>query len=289
MNRIVRRFSLGLGIVMLLTLAVGVVPVLGSFDLDVDFSASPTRGEAPLKVHFTDETMIPVCDEVADRPEPCEWKVEWDFGDGKTSREANPVHTYFNPGSYTVTLTYTYDCIKQAGMIPLDSLFGVNDPFQPVDEYSTTKEFYIVVTEPRDKTVKLEPAKMSTSYLNIDPVQVLPNQEVTVSANICNQGGEDGSSTATLSVNGTAEQSQAVTVSGGACQQVTFRVSRAVPGQYQVGINGMQGQFNVLAPQTVTQSVPSQQSTGLGTAGVIAIIAIGIVLVLGLIVVFRQT
>jgi|GEM_PF-2323668 len=31
----------------------------------------------------------------------------WDFGDGHTSTEQNPVHTYANPGTYTVTLTVT--------------------------------------------------------------------------------------------------------------------------------------------------------------------------------------
>ncbi|HQW04212.1 MAG TPA: PKD domain-containing protein [Saprospiraceae bacterium] len=31
----------------------------------------------------------------------------WNFGDGNTSAEANPVHTYVNPGVYTVTLTGT--------------------------------------------------------------------------------------------------------------------------------------------------------------------------------------
>lgn len=31
----------------------------------------------------------------------------WNFGDGNTSAEANPVHTYVNPGLYTVTLTGT--------------------------------------------------------------------------------------------------------------------------------------------------------------------------------------
>lgn len=31
----------------------------------------------------------------------------WNFGDGNTSAEANPVHTYANPGLYTVTLTGT--------------------------------------------------------------------------------------------------------------------------------------------------------------------------------------
>jgi PKD repeat protein len=34
----------------------------------------------------------------------------WDFGDGQTSTEANPVHTYASGGSYIVTLTITNDC-----------------------------------------------------------------------------------------------------------------------------------------------------------------------------------
>ena len=28
----------------------------------------------------------------------------WDFGDGNTSTEQNPTHTYAEPGTYTVTL-----------------------------------------------------------------------------------------------------------------------------------------------------------------------------------------
>lgn len=34
---------------------------------------------------------------------------EWDFGDGETSTEENPVHTYANSGAYTVTLNATND------------------------------------------------------------------------------------------------------------------------------------------------------------------------------------
>lgn len=34
----------------------------------------------------------------------------WDFGDGGTSTDVNPVHTYTGDGTYTVTLTATNDC-----------------------------------------------------------------------------------------------------------------------------------------------------------------------------------
>ncbi len=36
--------------------------------------------------------------------------VLWDFGDGTTSTETNPSHTYTNPGTYTVCVTATNSC-----------------------------------------------------------------------------------------------------------------------------------------------------------------------------------
>ena len=57
-----------------------------------EFSATPTTGPTPLKVQFTDET---VCDFTS-------WS--WDFGDGGTSNEQNPMHTYAHPGPFTVSL-----------------------------------------------------------------------------------------------------------------------------------------------------------------------------------------
>jgi hypothetical protein len=57
------------------------------------FSADVTAGPAPLTVRFTDEST----------GDPKSWS--WDFGDGGTSAERNPTHTYTLPGTYTVTLT----------------------------------------------------------------------------------------------------------------------------------------------------------------------------------------
>lgn len=58
-----------------------------------DFSASPTSGTAPLKVTFTDQST----------EKPATW--QWDFGDGQTSIDQNPTHTYVSAGTYTVKLT----------------------------------------------------------------------------------------------------------------------------------------------------------------------------------------
>ena len=60
-----------------------------------DFSASPTSGAAPLNVNFTDKSTN----------NPTSWT--WDFGDGSTSNDQNPSHTYQNAGKYTVKLTAT--------------------------------------------------------------------------------------------------------------------------------------------------------------------------------------
>ena len=58
-----------------------------------DFSASTVAGYAPLTIQFEDmSTQFPAT-----------WA--WDFGDGITSDEQHPEHTYETPGDYLVTLT----------------------------------------------------------------------------------------------------------------------------------------------------------------------------------------
>ncbi len=66
----------------------------------VAFSASPTQGSVPLAVEFTDESLSvghPITG----------WL--WDFGDGESSTEQNPSHTYEDDGVFKVTLTATND------------------------------------------------------------------------------------------------------------------------------------------------------------------------------------
>ena len=58
-----------------------------------NFSASPSSGKAPLQVNFTNESTGLVTS----------WL--WSFGDGATSTDVSPVHTYNRPGTFTAKLT----------------------------------------------------------------------------------------------------------------------------------------------------------------------------------------
>ena len=60
-----------------------------------DFSGTPTNGNAPLAVAFTDLSS----------GGSTGWA--WTFGDGQTSSAQNPTHTYSSAGTYTVTLDVT--------------------------------------------------------------------------------------------------------------------------------------------------------------------------------------
>lgn len=60
-------------------------------ELSADFDGVPRSGNAPLTVSFTSSGSYQTC--------------LWAFGDGQTSILEDPVHTYFAPGSYSVTLT----------------------------------------------------------------------------------------------------------------------------------------------------------------------------------------
>jgi PKD repeat protein len=60
-----------------------------------DFTAVPRSGNSPLVVQFTDTSTGNIISRL------------WNFGDGTTSTERNPSHTYLKEGSYTVSLTVT--------------------------------------------------------------------------------------------------------------------------------------------------------------------------------------
>jgi hypothetical protein len=113
-----------------------------------DFSASPTSGQAPLQVSFTDLSQNEVTS----------W--DWDFGDTGSSTEPDPTHTYQDPGHYTVSLTVT----------------------GPGGTDEETKIDYIHVTEPPSLTVD-HTTGAPGSYFVFTGQNFAPNVAATISVN----------------------------------------------------------------------------------------------------------
>ena len=81
------------------TIFVSALPVLPGdeavviiFGIDVDFSATPRNGKAPLFVQFRNLSYGAI------------EAYEWIFGDGETSQGSEPLHAYKKRGVYDVTL-----------------------------------------------------------------------------------------------------------------------------------------------------------------------------------------
>ena len=64
-------------------------------------TATPDRGSAPLTVQFGSDG--------SSDPDGTIVSFSWDFGDGGTSTEPDPLHTYASVGAYSATLTVTDD------------------------------------------------------------------------------------------------------------------------------------------------------------------------------------
>ncbi|WP_440950166.1 PKD domain-containing protein [Methanosphaerula subterraneus] len=58
---------------------------------EANFTANATVGRTPFTVQFTDQSTSAT-------------EFQWQFGDGATSTEQNPIHTYTQVGTYSVTL-----------------------------------------------------------------------------------------------------------------------------------------------------------------------------------------
>ena len=94
-----------------------------------DFDADRTYGNKPLTIRFTDKSF-----------QATSWL--WDFGDGTTSTEQNPIHTFTEEGRYTISLTTNGD----------DKGKAVKNDYIRVAKGPTAK----FVFAPKDVTVGIE-------------------------------------------------------------------------------------------------------------------------------------
>lgn len=110
---------------------------------DASFEATPASGPAPLTVSFTDTSTGYIVG----------WG--WDFGDGTTSFNQNPMHSYWENGTYTVTLT-------------------VIDILNNMDSFSMD----IVVADPAPSGTLLRPLERADEVLLFDSARLALYAEV---------------------------------------------------------------------------------------------------------------
>lgn len=99
------------------------IEVLPSDRVTADFRGKPLKGRGSVEVAFENLSKNAK-------------RVAWDFGDGGTSTEDKPVHTYLEPGLYTVSLTAWNDIGKEEKV--REKYVKVAHPDEPIADFSAT-------------------------------------------------------------------------------------------------------------------------------------------------------
>ena len=122
---------------------------------DIEFSISDTSGCMPLEVQFTNESIA--------------WgdvDYSWDFGDGTTSTEENPKHTYLSDGVYDVkfSLTTNQGCLAT---LNLTNFEAITVHPRPVAGFSVTPQ-ELTVYYPDVEITDLSSGVITTQYYTIE-------------------------------------------------------------------------------------------------------------------------
>jgi len=141
-------------------------------------------------------------------------------------KEAEETVTVAAGSSQTVTFSVTKE---EAGSYTV-TVDGLSDSFTVVP----------VVVPPA-------PAAFSVSYLSVSQLEVEPGETVTITVFVANTGGESGSYTAVLKIDGVKEAEETVTIAAGESQDVSFSVTKEEVGSYTVTVDGLSGSFTVVA------------------------------------------
>lgn len=98
------------------------------------FRVYPLKGPPPLKVRFQNFTTGHIA------------RYLWNFGDGGTSLETNPTHTYLSEGVYTVKLNVVTTAGAQGIVTKKDYITVSNDESPPFFYVASTDDPYSVET-----------------------------------------------------------------------------------------------------------------------------------------------
>ena len=102
-------------------------------------------------------------------------------------------------------------------------------------------------------TVTPPPAEFTITNLDLSSEQVKPGEPVTISAEVTNTGGSEGSYDVNLTINGDVEQTKTVTLAPQETETVAFTITEVEPGSYSVSIGSLTRVFTVTAPSWLSQ------------------------------------
>ena len=167
----------------------------------------------------------------------------------------NPSNTTFNP---SLTLAFSYD--------PSGLPEGVNESGLFIAYWNGSKWMALsstVDTQAKTMTAQVShltifailgmkgeaappsPASFAVSNLKVNPTSAKPGEQVTITADVKNSGGSEGSYAAVLKINNVNEAETEAAVSAGGTEKVSFTVSKGTAGAYNVSIDGQSGAFTV--------------------------------------------
>lgn len=187
----------------------------------------------------------------------------WDFGDGNTSTEANPSHSYTTPGYYQVCLTSTNDCgdntncqevlakmVMQISTIVSDaSCFGTNDGRLEVNVFGGLPGFTFewdmngntLTGNPIENlapgTYNLEVTDASGEVLQ-DTYTVSEPDELHVEANVVNTSNGEANGSITLNISGGNSSSYSIVWSNGSTDAT---IDQLAAGDYSVLVTDAKG------------------------------------------------
>jgi C1A family cysteine protease len=95
----------------------------------------PYYGKTYEIIHFTGDAK-------GENPPPYTWY--WDFGDGNTSNEQNPTHSYVNTGTYEISLTVTDAQGNYGTDTTTAKIISNNPPNKPSCSYNKTNDELLV-------------------------------------------------------------------------------------------------------------------------------------------------
>lgn len=103
--------------------------------------------------------------------------------------------------------------------------------------------------------------KFKAANLVISPAEAKPGEAVTISADVTNPSNTNGTYVSTLWINGGVESGRDVTLKAGETRRISFTVSRANEGRFEVRFERLFGQFLVHASAAAQTPVSSPVPT----------------------------